>query len=122
MPFWFLRALHGWGSNFMVALVLIHMIQVFLFGAFKYPRELTWMTGVLLLVCVLGLAFTGYLLPWDQKAYWATKVGVGIASTTPVIGDGLRCFGQFDGAFASLAFGYIQVLEYYRQLIARLVV
>jgi ubiquinol-cytochrome c reductase cytochrome b subunit len=86
----FIRALHHWGSSAMVILLLLHLLQVFIWGAYKKPRELTWMVGVLLLVCTLGLAFTGYLLPWDQKAYWATKVGLGIASTTPVIGDGMR--------------------------------
>jgi len=90
----FIRALHHWGSSAMVILLLFHLVQVFLWGAYKKPRELTWMTGVLLLVCTLGLAFTGYLLPWDQKAYWATKVGLGIVSTTPRIGDGLQTLLQ----------------------------
>ncbi|HET8946300.1 MAG TPA: cytochrome bc complex cytochrome b subunit, partial [Candidatus Polarisedimenticolia bacterium] len=88
---WFLRALHGWGSNFMVALVLIHMVQVFLFGAFKYPRELTWMVGVLLLLMTLGMAFTGQILRFDQDAYWGLGIGASIASHTPVIGaDAVR--------------------------------
>jgi ubiquinol-cytochrome c reductase cytochrome b subunit len=86
----YIRAIHHWGSSAMVILLLAHLIQVFVWGAYKKPRELTWMTGVLLLSCTLGLAFTGYLLPWDQKAYWATKVGLGMASTTPVVGDDLR--------------------------------
>jgi quinol-cytochrome oxidoreductase complex cytochrome b subunit/mono/diheme cytochrome c family protein len=90
----FVRALHHWGSSAMVILLLLHLVQVFVWGAYKKPRELTWMVGVLLLFCTLGLAFTGYLLPWDQKAYWATKVGLGIASTTPAIGDGLRTLLQ----------------------------
>jgi ubiquinol-cytochrome c reductase cytochrome b subunit len=90
----FIRALHHWGSSAMVILLLAHIVQVFVWGAYKRPRELTWMMGVLLLVCTLGLAFTGYLLPWDQKAYWATKVGLGIASTVPGIGDGLRTLLQ----------------------------
>jgi quinol-cytochrome oxidoreductase complex cytochrome b subunit/mono/diheme cytochrome c family protein len=90
----FIRAVHHWGSSAMVILLLLHLAQVFIWGAYKKPREFTWMTGVLLLVCTLGLAFTGYLLPWDQKAYWATKVGLGIASTVPVIGDDLRTFLQ----------------------------
>jgi quinol-cytochrome oxidoreductase complex cytochrome b subunit/mono/diheme cytochrome c family protein len=90
----FIRALHHWGSSAMVILLLFHLMQVFVWGAYKKPREFTWMTGVLLLFCVLGLAFTGYLLPWDQKAYWATKVGLGIASTTPLIGDALRSLLQ----------------------------
>jgi ubiquinol-cytochrome c reductase cytochrome b subunit len=90
----FIRAIHHWGSSAMVILLLAHLVQVFVWGAYKKPRELTWMVGVLLLCCVLGLAFTGYLLPWDQKAYWATKVALGIASTTPVIGDDLRTLLQ----------------------------
>ncbi len=90
----FIRALHHWGSSAMVILLLLHIVQVFVWGAYKKPREFTWMVGVLLLVCTLGLAFTGYLLPWDQKAYWATKVGLGIASTTPGIGDDLRTLLQ----------------------------
>jgi ubiquinol-cytochrome c reductase cytochrome b subunit len=90
----FIRALHHWGSSAMIILLLLHLLQVFIWGAYKKPRELTWMVGVLLLVCTLGLAFTGYLLPWDKKAYWATRVGLGIASTTPVIGDGLRTLLQ----------------------------
>jgi ubiquinol-cytochrome c reductase cytochrome b subunit len=90
----YIRALHHWGSSAMVILLLLHLVQVFVWGAYKKPRELTWMVGVLLLFCTLGLSFTGYLLPWDQKAYWATKVGLGIASTTPVIGDSLRTLLQ----------------------------
>jgi ubiquinol-cytochrome c reductase cytochrome b subunit len=90
----FIRSLHHWGSGVMVVLLLLHLLQVFVWGAYKPPREFTWMTGVLLLFCTLGLAFTGYLLPWDQKAYWATKVGIGIASTTPLVGDDLRIFLQ----------------------------
>jgi ubiquinol-cytochrome c reductase cytochrome b subunit len=90
----FIRALHHWGSSAMVILLLVHLLQVFVWGAYKKPRELTWMVGVLLLFCTLGLSFTGYLLPWDQKSYWATKVGLSIASTTPVVGDGLRTLLQ----------------------------
>src|SRR6516165_8274149 len=89
-----IRAVHHWGSSAMVVLLLVHLVQVFVWGAYKPPRELTWMMGVLLLFCTLGLAFTGYLLPWDQKAYWATKVGLGIAGTIPGIGDGLRTLLQ----------------------------
>jgi ubiquinol-cytochrome c reductase cytochrome b subunit len=83
---WFIRALHGWGSNFMVAIVLIHMVQVFLFGAYKFPRELTWMVGVLLLLVTLGMAFTGQVLRFDQDAYWGLGIGASIASRVPVIG------------------------------------
>jgi ubiquinol-cytochrome c reductase cytochrome b subunit len=86
---WFLRALHFWGSNFMVAIVLAHMIQVFLFAAYKYPRELTWMVGVFLLVCTLGMAFTGQILRWDQDAYWGLGIGASITGRVPVLGPRL---------------------------------
>ena len=83
---WFIRGLHGWGSNFMVAIVLIHMAQVFLFGAYKFPRELTWMIGVILLLMTLGMAFTGQVLRFDQDAYWGLGIGASIASRVPVVG------------------------------------
>ena len=83
---WFIRALHGWGSNFMVAIVLIHMVQVFLFGAYKFPRELTWILGVFLLLMTLGMAFTGQVLRFDQDAYWGLGIGASIASRVPVAG------------------------------------
>src|SRR5438128_10643809 len=83
---WFIRALHGWGSNFMVAIVLIHMVQVFLFGAYKFPRELTWIVGVLLLLVTLGMAFTGQIMRFDQDAYWGLGIGASIVSRVPLIG------------------------------------
>ena len=83
---WFIRALHGWGSNFMVAIVLIHMVQVFLFGAYKFPRELTWIAGVFLLLLTLGMAFSGQVLRFDQDAYWGLGIGASICSRVPVIG------------------------------------
>src|SRR5258707_2944017 len=83
---WFLRAMHGWGSNFMVAVVLIHMAQVFLFGAYKFPRELTWILGVFLLLMTLGMAVTGQVLRFDQDAYWGLGIGASIASRVPVLG------------------------------------
>src|ERR1700727_432127 len=83
---WFIRALHGWGSNFMVAIVLIHMVQVFLFGAYKFPRELTWIVGILLLLVTLGMAFTGQVLRFGQDAFWGLGIGASIASRVPVIG------------------------------------
>jgi ubiquinol-cytochrome c reductase cytochrome b subunit len=86
---WFIRALHGWGSNFMLAIVLIHMAQVFLFGAYKFPRELTWIVGVLLLLVTLGMAFTGQVLRFDQDAYWGLGIGASIASRVPVLGPAL---------------------------------
>ena len=86
---WFLRAVHGWGSDFMVAIVLIHLAQVFLFGAYKYPRELTWIVGVFLLLLTLGMAFTGQVLRFDQDAYWGLGIGASIVSRVPVIGGPL---------------------------------
>ncbi len=83
---WFIRGLHGWGSNFMVVIVLIHMVQVFLFGAHKYPRELTWILGVFLLLFTLGMAFTGQILRFDQDAYWGLGIGASIASRVPLVG------------------------------------
>jgi ubiquinol-cytochrome c reductase cytochrome b subunit len=86
---WFVRALHGWGSNFMVAIVLLHMVQVFLFGAYKFPRELTWIIGVFLLLMTLGMAFTGQVLRFDQDAYWGLGLGASIASRVPLIGPAI---------------------------------
>ena len=83
---WFIRGLHGWGSDFMVAIVLIHMMQVVLFGAYKFPRELTWMLGVFLLLLTLGMAFTGQVLRFDQDAYWGLGIGASIASRVPLVG------------------------------------
>src|ERR1700691_2863606 len=83
---WFLRALHGWGSDFMVAVVLIHMVQVFMFGAYKFPRELTWIIGVVLLLMTLGMAFSGQVLRFDQDAYWGLGIGASIASRVPILG------------------------------------
>jgi ubiquinol-cytochrome c reductase cytochrome b subunit len=86
---WFLRALHGWGSDFMVAIVIIHLAQVFIFGAYKYPRELTWIVGVILLLLTLGMAFTGQVLRFDQDAYWGLGIGASILSRVPWIGGAL---------------------------------
>src|ERR1019366_3519637 len=83
---WYLRALHGWGSDFMIAIVLLHMVQVFLFGAYKFPRELTWMVGVGLLLLTLGMAFTGQVMRFDQDAYWGLGIGASIISRVPFIG------------------------------------
>ena len=89
-PFgWFLRAMHFWGSNLMVAVMTLHMIQVFLFGAHKFPREMTWVVGVFLFLCTLGMAFTGQILRWDQDAYWGLGIGASIAARAPGIGDAL---------------------------------
>jgi quinol-cytochrome oxidoreductase complex cytochrome b subunit len=84
---WLVRGMHHWGSTLMVVVVFLHMLRVFYYGAYKYPREVTWLTGVLLLLVTLGLGFTGYLLPWNQRAYWATAVGSSIVGTVPLVGD-----------------------------------
>jgi quinol-cytochrome oxidoreductase complex cytochrome b subunit len=84
---WLIRGMHHWGATLMVLLVFIHMLRVFFYAAYKYPREVTWITGVLLLVVTLGLGFTGYLLPWNQRSYWATAVGSSIVATVPLIGE-----------------------------------
>ena len=81
------RGLHFFGASFIVIAAVIHMLRVVLFGSYKKPREVTWMTGVVLLLVILGFALTGYLLPWDQKAYWATTVTINIARSTPLFGE-----------------------------------
>ena len=83
---WYLRAVHNWGSNFMVAIMTLHMIQVFLFGAYKYPRELTWVSGVFLLISTLAMAFTGQVMRFDQDAYWGLTIGASITGRVPLIG------------------------------------
>jgi quinol-cytochrome oxidoreductase complex cytochrome b subunit len=84
---WLVRGMHHWGATLMVLLVFLHMLRVFFYAAYKYPREVTWMTGVLLLLVTLGLGFTGYLLPWNQRSYWATAVGSSIVATIPLMGE-----------------------------------
>ena len=84
---WLIRGLHHWGASAMVVVVGLHMVRVIFHGSYKYPREVTWFTGVLLLLVTVGFGFTGYLLPWDQKAYWATIVGTRIASVAPIVGE-----------------------------------
>ena len=84
---WLIRGLHHYGASAMVVLCVLHMVRVIMLGSFKYPREVTWFTGVALLLIVIGFGFTGYLLPWDQKAYWATTVGTRIAASPPLIGE-----------------------------------
>src|SRR5262245_16651670 len=86
---WYLRAVHFWGSNTMVLVMTLHMIPVFLWGAHKYPRELTWVAGVLLFLCTLGMAFTGQILRWDQDAYWGLGIGTSIIGRVPYAGSAL---------------------------------
>jgi menaquinol-cytochrome c reductase cytochrome b subunit len=88
----FVRGMHKWGSTVMVVLVFLHMARTFFFGAYKYPRELNWVIGVVLLILTMTMSFTGYLLPFDQRAYWATIVGVNINGTGPFLGPYLSDF------------------------------
>ena len=84
---WLIRGLHHYGASAMVILAVLHMIRVIILGSYKFPREITWFSGVVLLLVTIGFGFTGYLLPWDQKAFWATTVGTRIAGTPPGVGD-----------------------------------
>ncbi len=84
-----LRGLHAWGADALIILAVLHLLRVFFIGAYKAPREFTWVTGTLLLSVTIGFAFTGYLLPWDQQAYWATVVGTAMAAYAPVVGGGI---------------------------------
>ncbi|MFZ6008286.1 MAG: cytochrome b N-terminal domain-containing protein [Nitrospirota bacterium] len=81
-----IRAIHHWSANLMVVFISLHMLRVFVYGAYKNPREFNWVTGVVLFGITLAFGFSGYLLPWDQKAYWATKVGVLMPKSLPLIG------------------------------------
>jgi len=89
---WLVRGMHRWGASVFIILMFLHMGRVFLFGAYKYPRELNWIVGVLLLVMGMTEGFTGYLLPWDQTAYWATVVGINLNGTAPFLGPWLAQF------------------------------
>jgi menaquinol-cytochrome c reductase cytochrome b subunit len=91
---WLVRGMHKWGASVFIILMFMHMGRVFLFGAYKYPRELNWIVGVLLLAMGLGEGFTGYLLPWDQTAYWATVVGININGSAPFLGPFIAQFLQ----------------------------
>jgi ubiquinol-cytochrome c reductase cytochrome b subunit len=104
---WLVRGIHHWAASFVVAFAVLHLLRVLYSGAYKYPRELTWVVGVLALLVIMAFGFTGYLLPWDQRAYWATVVGIDIAGYTPLIGPylmeilrgepmvGVRTLGRF---------------------------
>jgi ubiquinol-cytochrome c reductase cytochrome b subunit len=86
----FLRSLHFYGSSAIIVILLLHLMQTFFFGSYKGRRELLWLSGCVLFALMIGMAFTGYLLPWDQKAYFATAVGTNIASEVPLIGEWLK--------------------------------
>jgi quinol-cytochrome oxidoreductase complex cytochrome b subunit len=98
---WLVRGMHRWGASVFIILLFLHMGRVFLFGAYKYPRELNWLIGVILLTLALAEGLTGYLLPWDQTAYWATVVGININANAPIagpfLGDFLRGGAEIGG-------------------------
>ncbi|MBW1724945.1 MAG: cytochrome b N-terminal domain-containing protein [Deltaproteobacteria bacterium] len=107
------RGVHHWSANLMIVTIFIHMLRVFIYGAYKKPREINWITGVFLFCLVMGFGFTGYLLPWDQKAYWATRVGTSIMGTVPVAGEyflKLTRGGQNLGALTLTRFYALHVL------------
>ncbi len=83
------RNVHRVGASVMVVLIVLHMLRVFVHAAYRKPRELNWLVGVTMLMVTLGFSFTGYLLPWDQKAYWATNVGLNIVGSIPLVGNPL---------------------------------
>jgi len=89
---WLIRGIHHWGATLMVIVVVAHMLRTFYFAAYKYPRELTWITGVVLFLSTLGMGLTGYLLPMNQKSFWATTVATEIPGTVPFIGEYLTRF------------------------------
>jgi menaquinol-cytochrome c reductase cytochrome b subunit len=111
---WLVRGMHRWGASVFIILMFLHMARVFLFGAYKYPRELNWIIGVLLLVFGMLEGFTGYLLPWDQTAYWATVVGINLNGTGPVLGPFLAQFlrggDEIDGGTLTLFYSMHMLL------------
>lgn len=107
-----LRNVHKWAAEAMVLFVILHMARVFFTGAYKPPREFNWQVGVILLLLTLGLSFTGYLLPWDQLAFWAVTVGTAIAGYAPVVGEPTRQFllgGDTVGQEALLRFYVLHI-------------
>lgn len=99
---WFIRGVHSAGASAMVVMAGMHLLQVFIFGAYKRPRELNWLTGLIMLFIILGFGLTGYLLPWDQKGYWATQVATSIMGTTPIIGEYLKVIVQGGSDYGNL--------------------
>lgn len=106
------RGMHHWGASVVIVMLFLHTLRVFFTGAYKKPREMNWVVGVLIFGVMIGLGFTGYLLPWDNKAYFATKVGVEIASNVPLIGGFIKSFlvgGEVVGAETLTRFFAIHV-------------
>jgi len=91
---WLIRGVHFWSANLLIIMVLLHMARVYWTGSYRAPRELNWIVGVLMLLIVLFLSLTGYLLPWDTKAFWATEVTIKIGGSAPLIGGFIKEFLQ----------------------------
>ncbi|NIO04631.1 MAG: DUF4405 domain-containing protein [Proteobacteria bacterium] len=89
---WLIRGLHRWAADLMVLMVILHMIRVFVYGAYKPPRDFNWVVGVILLILTLAFGFSGYLLPWNQVSYWATTVVTDATGALPLIGEPLKFF------------------------------
>lgn len=107
-----IRQLHHWGASLMIVIVVLHMVQVLLWGAYKKPREATWISGVVLLLLTLGYGLTGYLLPWDNRAYWGTVVAVQIAGTAPVLGPWVQeLLGAPNGQVGAVTFSRFYTLH-----------
>ena len=111
VPFgWLVRSIHAWAANLMVASAFAHLFSVLFLHAYRPPRELTWMSGVLLFLLTLGFGFTGYLLPWNEVSFFATRVGTDIAATVPIVGEGLVRFmrggNDVTGATLTRLFGF----------------
>jgi menaquinol-cytochrome c reductase cytochrome b subunit len=95
------RGMHRWGATVMIVLLFVHMARTFIWGAYKYPRELTWVIGVIILILTFVMGLTGYLLPFDQRAFWATVVGVNITASGPLVGPYLADFLRGGAEFGS---------------------
>ncbi len=112
VPFgWLIHGMHYWGANAMLVLVWLHISRVFIWGAYKKPRELTWLIGVFLLLTTLGMSFTGAPLPWDETGYWATEVGTSIAGTVPILGDFLKRLARGSESMGQLALSRFFILH-----------
>ena len=105
------RGMHKWGSTVMIVLIFLHMGRTFFFGAYKYPRELNWLIGVILLVLTLAMGLTGYLLPFDQRSYWATIVAVNLNGTAPILGPYLADFLRGGPDFGSVTLSRFYALH-----------
>ncbi|MGE5247695.1 MAG: cytochrome b, partial [Verrucomicrobiota bacterium] len=112
VPFgWLIHNLHYWGANAMIVLIGLHIARVFVFGAYKNPREITWLAGVVLLLVTAGIVFTGAPLPWDEPGYWAAEVGTSIAGTVPVVGNAVKRLLRGGDVMGPLALSRMFVLH-----------